>query len=207
MRQLAVAVAVILLAAVPVTAQRASYPSEEFTARRAALCDALDNGTVLLFGNSMPPAGVRPRQDNDFFYYTGVEDLHAALLLTVEGCAATLFLPQQGEQEVRADGANLLTRKIDAASLGFAAIRPLTLLEEQLARLRGEGPVRLWVRLQEPDTVDNGRSDIGLYLALRFTTGFGGQPSDNAWRAVDAARPLSGLRARRRDAQRWTGSA
>jgi Xaa-Pro aminopeptidase len=183
MRQPVLAAAVILLAAAPVAAQRATFPPEEFAGRRAVLCEALDEGAVLLFGNSMPLAGVRSRQDNDFFYYTGVEDLNAALLLRVEGCAATLFLPQQGEKEVRADGANLLTRKADAGSLGFAAIRPLTLLEEQLARLRGDGPVRLWVRLQEPDTVDNGRVDIGLYLALRFTTGFGGQPSDNAWRS------------------------
>ena len=184
-----VAVAVALLVALPVAAQRVTYPPEEFAARRAALCDALDHGTLLLFGNNMPPAGVRPRQDNDFFYYTGVEDLHAALLVTVEGCAATLFLPQQGEQEVRADGANLLTRKTDAASLGFAAIRPLTLLEESLAGQRYDAPVKLWLRLAEPDTVDNGRLDIGSYLALRFTTGFGGQPSDNAWK-------VSTLRAR-----------
>jgi len=183
MGKITIAVGVALLAALPAAAQRATYPPEEFAARRAALCEALDEGTVLLFGNSMPPAGVRPRQDNDFFYYTGVEDLHAALLLDAEGCAATLFLPQQGEQEVRADGANLLTRKAEAASLGFAAVRPLTLLEESLAADRFDGPVKLWVRLQEADTVDNGRVDIGLYLALRFTTGFGGRPSDNAWKA------------------------
>ena len=189
MRTPAVIAALMVLATTPAAAQRATYPPEEFAARRAALCGVLDQGTVLLFGNSMPPAGVRSRQDNDFFYYTGVEDLHAALLLQVDGCAATLFLPQQGEQEVRADGANLLTSKVDAGSLGFAAIRPLTLLEESLAVERYDGPVRLWVRLAEPDTVDNGRLDIGLYLALRFTTGFGGRPSDNAWK-------VSTLRAR-----------
>ena len=189
MRKRAVAIAVVLLAALPAAGQRVTYPPEEFTARREALCGALGHGTVLLFGNSMPTPGVRARQDNDFFYYTGVEDLNAALMLQVEGCAATLFLPQQGEPEVRADGANLLTQGIDAATLGFAAIRPLTLLEVRLAVLRYDGQVRLWVRLQEPDTVDNGRFDIGVYLALRFTTGFGGQPSDNAWR-------VSTLRAR-----------
>jgi hypothetical protein len=84
-------------------------------------------------------------------------------------------------------GANLLTRR----STPEASVRgdPRSLLEEKLARLRGEGPVRLWVRLQEPDTVDNGRRRYRLYLALRFTTGFGGQPS-TFMAGFDAARPF-----------------
>lgn len=180
-----IASAIVLCAALPAAAQRVTYPPEEFAARRQALCSALgDTGTVLLFGNSMPPAGIRPRQDNDFFYFTGVEDLNAALLLRLDGCQASLYLPRQGEREVRSDGPNLLTQEVDAGAIGLAAIHPLTLLEEHLARSRGDGPVRLWVRLGEADTVDNSRHDVGLYLARRFTTGFGGQPSENAWRVA-----------------------
>jgi Xaa-Pro aminopeptidase len=181
--------AIMILVALPAAAQRTTYPPEEFGARRQALCGALEDGSVLLFGNTTPPPGVRPRQDNDFFYLTGVEDLNAALLVRVEDCSAHLYLPAQGAREVRSDGPNLISQGVAAESVGLAAIHPLTLLEEHLARQRGDGPVRLWVRMGEADTVDSSRGDIGLYLARRFTTGFGGQPSENAWR-------LSTLRSR-----------
>ena len=56
-------------------AERLGYPPAEFTARRAALAKSLGKGTVVLFGRTAPQAGIRFRQDNDFYYFTGNEDL------------------------------------------------------------------------------------------------------------------------------------
>ena len=81
-------------------AQKIEYPPEEFAARRQALCNSLGNeGLVLMFGKTIVPAGIRFRQDNDFYYLTGNEDLNAIMFLDASSCAATLFLPAQSERE------------------------------------------------------------------------------------------------------------
>src|SRR4051812_17363600 len=71
-----------LFAAFTVRAERPGYAAAEFTTRRAALTTALGHeGIALLFGQTMTPAGIRFRQDNDFYYLTGNEDLNAVLLM------------------------------------------------------------------------------------------------------------------------------
>ncbi len=174
--------ALITVVACQAFAQRVVFPPEEYQERRQALCEALGDGTVLLFGDTMPQAGLHFRQDNDFFYFTGVSDLHAAVLIGVEDCAASLYLPSQGDREVRSDGANLLTQGVEPEAVGLAAILPGTMLQEHMARLRGEGPIKLWTRFGPVDVVDESRDDTGLYLARRFATGFGGAPTENSWR-------------------------
>ena len=108
---------VCILALVPalgVRAERLGYPPEEFIARRGALAKALGGGTLLLFGSTMPSNGSRFRQDNDFYYFTGSEDLNAVLLMDGATGEAQLFLPEQSEGEIRSDGRNWL-RQPDAA--------------------------------------------------------------------------------------------
>ena len=104
-------------------AQRISYPPEEFAARRQALCESVGNqGFILMFGKTVVPAGVRVRQDNDFYYLTGAEDLNAVLFMNAASCAATLFLPSQTEREASRDGWNMLYAEGAALTHGFAAI-------------------------------------------------------------------------------------
>lgn len=175
--------AVLLACALPAAAQRASFPPEEFTERRARLCAAMGEGLGLLFGATMPQPGSRFRQDNDFFYLTGNEDLNAALVIEPRRCEAWLFLPAQNERQVRVDGANWLAEKDGAKARGFAGFLPMTGLEEFLARRRGSGgPQVLWVRLSERDEVDESRGDKALMLARRQTFGFGAALSEDQWR-------------------------
>src|SRR5574341_199151 len=89
-------------------AERLGYPADEFTARRTALGKSLGEGYVLLFGQTMPPAGIRFRQDNDFYYFTGNEELNAVLLVDTAKREAHLFLRTQGAAEIRSDGKNWL---------------------------------------------------------------------------------------------------
>lgn len=176
-------VALLVLSVTPlVAAQRVSYPPEEFQARRAEVCKRLDGPLVLLFGDTRPTPGVRFRQDNDFFYLTGVEDLNAALLLDTSTCDAHLFLPAQSERERMVDGPNLLSEPVRAEAAGFAAVHPSTYLCESLARRRTGGPQPLYVRLSERDAVDLSRGDTAIYTARRMATPFNDQPSEDAYR-------------------------
>jgi Xaa-Pro aminopeptidase len=165
-------------------AQRVSYPADEFADRRAALCDAVGNqGLIMMFGKTMAPAGIRVRQDNDFFYLTGIEDVNAVLVMDATSCGAFLFLPAQTEREASRDGWNLLYQEGAAETHGFSAIHPLTYLQEFLSRNRTGGQQPLWVRLSERTEVDQSRSDVAIFIARRMANPWGSYASEDAWRA------------------------
>jgi Xaa-Pro aminopeptidase len=175
----------ILLAGlvVPVRAQRLGYPPEEFIARREALCQRLESGTVLLFGNTMPALAARNHQDHDFYYLTGNEDLNSVLVMDVATRAAYLFLPKQGAGEIRSDGTNWLEDPTAAERWGFAAIAPLYTLNEFLARRRNYNTTpTLWVRLSERDEISQSRSGKAINLARQSMNMWSAQPSLDAFR-------------------------
>ena len=186
----AVAVALALTGASSVVAERTGYTAQEFAARRAALASRLKSGLVVFFGDTMPDLGVRQRQDNDFYYFTGNEDLNAVLVMDAASGDAHLFLPRQTASEIRSDGRNWLEQGAEpmAKARGFTSIQPLDHLTEFLARQRAwAGTQPLWVRMSEADEVDQSRGNKTLYLSRRFKGPFGGQPSEDAWR-VDQIR-------------------
>ena len=109
----------------PAAAERLGYPPGEFVARRKALAARLGAGLVLLTGKTLPNTATRFHQDNDFYYLTGNEDLNAVLVMDAATAEAHLFLPRQGDREVRSDGANWLTEGAAAAArMGFTSIQP-----------------------------------------------------------------------------------
>ncbi len=164
--------------------QRVSFPTEEFSQRRAALCSAVEGeGLILMFGKTMVPAGTRVRQDNDFYYLTGIEDLNAALVLEAGSCVASLFLPAQSEREASRDGWNLLYQERAAEAHGLSAIHPLTHLTEFLSRRRTTGEQPLYLRLSERTEVDQSRTDVAIFIARRMANPWGSYPSEDAWRA------------------------
>lgn len=177
--------ALLVLISLPGTAERLGYPPSEFIARRKALAQSLGSGLVLIFGRTMPLNGVRFRQDNDFYYLTGNEDVNAALVMDAATADAWLFLPEQGAAEVRSDGKNWLSQGDQAKPWGFTAIQPLAELSEFLARRHSIfGSQMLWTRLSDRDEVDDSRGDVATELARRYTNPFGAQPSEEGWRAA-----------------------
>ncbi len=165
----------LLLVSSPAAANRRGYPPEEFIARRKALAEKLGGrGIVLLMGKTMPAVVGRFVQDNDFYYFTGNEDLNAALLMNAATGATTLFLPRQDASELRSDGPNWLSDADAPKKWGFDAIQGIDMLTETMARWRGNGgPQTLWLRLSEADEVSDGRRDKALYLGRRFKHPFG----------------------------------
>ena len=179
------AVALVGLAsalAVGLRAERMGYPPAEFAARRQALAKALGKGTVVLFGRTAPPAGIRFRQDNDFFYFTGNEDLNAAMVLEAPSGAATLYLPPQTAREIRALGKNWLSDPELGKPWGFEAIRPLGELPAVLGRASAGPEPLLWLRLQAGDEADINRGEHAADLARRLANVGGTHLSEDASR-------------------------
>ena len=105
--------------------------------RRNSLRDApssrrkLKTGYVLLFAKTEVPAANHYREDNDFYYYTGLGDPGAVMLMDVATQRTMIFEPQQSPREVQVYGANLLAMSKDRAERAglsgrASARRPLT---------------------------------------------------------------------------------
>ncbi len=157
----------ILLCQISLYSQRVGYSKEEMTRRRAVLMDQLEDGLVILFGECMPQPAAHFRQDNDFYYFTGVEDAGAILVMAPRTKQSFLFLPRQTQREIMFGGANLLDDEEAKEDTGFTQIYPVSYFDEFLARsVRRYGSI-LHVRLSPRDTVDNARWESRIFVARK----------------------------------------
>ena len=90
-----------------VTAMNDLGGPKEFAARRAELAAKLKTGYVLLFAKTQEPQAAHYREDNDFYYYTGLSDLGAVMFMNVEKQTVVIWEPQQSPREIQVYGANL----------------------------------------------------------------------------------------------------
>lgn len=164
-------------------AERMGYGADELAARRQRLAKALGTGTLVMFGATEAAAGLRFRQDNDFFYLTGNEAVNAVLVMDAPGGQSHLFIPKLSAVEVRYEGGNWLEEPDASKKYGFASIQPLSVLNEFLARRRGvSGPLTMWTRLSERDEVNFGRVDAAIRTARRLNNPFAYQSGADAIR-------------------------
>jgi len=113
------------------------FPPEEFAARRAAVLREIGDASAVVQGAPEDPAYVKFRQNNQFFYLTGVEVPGALLLLDGRAKSATLYLPLRNERMERSEGP-LLAPGADAARLtGIAAVVPRDQFAADLQRAAG----------------------------------------------------------------------
>src|SRR5882757_401291 len=73
---------------------------KEFAARRAELAAKLKTGFVILFAKTQEPPADHYREDNDFYYYTGLSDPGAIFFMSVVSGNVTIVEPQQTPREV-----------------------------------------------------------------------------------------------------------
>ena len=81
-----------------------SAPPEEFAARRAKVFAAIGDGVAVLEGSTEYPAYVRFRQNDQFFYLTGVEVPRALVLLDGRTRQTALFVAPRNERLERSEG-------------------------------------------------------------------------------------------------------
>lgn len=177
---------VVLLAslALPLllTAQRTGYTPEEFVRRRAALMAEVKDGAIVLFGDASLPAGAHFRQDNDFFYLTGNEDLGGVLVMLPASRSSYLFLPKRSAREIQYDGPGLLEDPDGKAKAGFNDILAVGDLDEYLARNVARAGGVFHVRLSPRDTLDDARSETALWDGRRSRSHYNAQLSIDQYR-------------------------
>jgi Xaa-Pro aminopeptidase len=141
-----------------------------FAARRAALAAQLKTGYAILFARNDIPEAAHYREDNDFFYFTGLQDPGAVMLMDVEKGVVTIYEPQQAGRTAQVYGPNLLALPAaDQQSLGYKAVLPIGNLDIVLSMILGRTPsVDFWVRLGFPDKADGARPEVGRDHAWKF---------------------------------------
>jgi len=149
-------------------AQRTGYSNEEFIQRRDALMEEVKEGLIILFGKASPTPGQHFRQDNDFYYFTGVEEVNAVVIMIPRTKRCFLFLPQQTSREILFEGANLLKHPDKAKKqMGFTDIYPVTYVDEFIARYAPRSGFVFYARLQPRDLVDNARWENRIFVGRK----------------------------------------
>ena len=148
---------------------------QEFARRRSELAKQLKTGWTLLFARINEPEANGYREDNDFYYYTGLADQGAVLLMNNEKGDTIIFEPVQQPRVKQVYGPNLLG--LDEAGrnqLGYKTVMPVDDLDLVLARSLGSAtPPDLWVRLGFADKADGARSETAFDYAEQYAAPYG----------------------------------
>jgi Xaa-Pro aminopeptidase len=101
-----------------------SLPKQEFADRRARLMEKIGDGVAIIQGTTETGNAKKFRQNNQFYYLTGVEVPRAILLLDGRTKKASLFLAPRNESRERSEGP-ILTPGPEAVQLtGIDAVEP-----------------------------------------------------------------------------------
>jgi len=110
------------------------FPPEEFAARRGRVMDLVGDGVAILQGSPEPPAEAPFRQNNQFFYLTGVEAPRAIVVIDGRSRQTTLYLADHARR-ARAMGPVLLPGDEAARLAGVHAALPRAAFGDALAAI------------------------------------------------------------------------
>jgi len=165
-------------------AQRTGYSKEEIIRRRNALMEQAKEGMIILFGEVSPKPAAHIRQDNDFYYFTGVEDMNAILVMIPKTGESFLFLPRMTAREEMVDGSNMLSDKEAKEKTGLKEIYPLSYFDEFIARHAERFEAAFHLRLSPRDVVDGDRWETPLEIARRSRIHYNDQISLDNYRII-----------------------
>ena len=121
----ALCAACAVLSAQPVFTGAEIFPPEEFAARRAKVMEKIGDGVAILQGTTERPGEQALRQNNQFFYLTGVVEPRALVIIDGRTKKTTLFLqPKNERREQRMLGPALSPGAEAAAATGLDLVLP-----------------------------------------------------------------------------------
>ncbi|HET7218412.1 MAG TPA: Xaa-Pro peptidase family protein [Vicinamibacterales bacterium] len=114
-------------------------PASEFAARRARVLEQIGSGAVVMQGTAELPSYLKFRQNNQFFYLTGVEVPRAILVIDGKTRTSTLFLSPRDERAERSEGPVLTPGPAAEKLTGIERVRDRNEFASVLAALAAEG--------------------------------------------------------------------
>jgi Xaa-Pro aminopeptidase len=114
-----------------------SLPKEEFAERRTRLMEKIGDGVAIIQGTTETGNSRKFRQNNQFYYLTGVEVPRAILIVDGRSKRSELFLPPRNERRERSEGP-ILTPGAEAVRItGVDAVEPRDQFADALKRIAG----------------------------------------------------------------------
>jgi len=170
----------VLAAALPAAAQPPlftdSLPREEFAERRARLMERIGHAVAVLQGATEDAAYVKFRQNNDFFYLTGVETPRAIVLVDGRDKSTTLYLPPRNERYELSEGPQLVPGSEAVKLTGIARVADRAEFTEDVKKLNEEARV-IYIPFR-PEAGAAVTSDrIALHLQATAADHWDGRPS------------------------------
>jgi Xaa-Pro aminopeptidase len=137
-----------------------------FAARREALMKRMQGSIAVLEGAPETRSYAAFRQDNNFYYLTGVEVPGALLLLDGVEHRSILFLPPRNKELERWEGPRLSPGPEALAATGMDEVLEDSKLKEELQKRRG-GLRELYTTLTPAETAETSRDRALQYEAAR----------------------------------------
>jgi Xaa-Pro aminopeptidase len=100
------------------------FPPEEFAARRAKVMAKIGDGVAIVQGATERPGEQPLRQNNQFFYLTGVVEPRAILVIDGKAKRSTLYLYGGAERRARMFGSAMVPGDAAVAATGIEAALP-----------------------------------------------------------------------------------
>lgn len=199
-RALMTALALICLVA-PGTAQRPLFttttPAAEFATRRARVLAEIGDGIAVLQGAAEYPAYVRFRQNNQFYYLTGVEVPRALLLLDGRTKRTILFLPERDERLERSEGPVLVPGEEAARLTGIADVQSREAFAAAFAAATHSTPVGSGLSRIDANATEHPEAPAIVYTPMRAESlGAATPDAARAHAVATAADPWDGRRSR-----------
>jgi Xaa-Pro aminopeptidase len=150
-----------------------------FAARRNALMKKIEGSVAVLQGASGTRAYVTFRQDNNFYYLTGVEAPDALLLLDASQHRSILFLPRQNREAERWEGPRPYAGPEARARSGLDEVLEISQFAEELEKRRNHLKV-LYTPFSPEETAATSRDRALQHDSARQNDPWDGRPSRQA---------------------------
>ena len=124
----------ILIGFISIQAALVAGGDDFFAARRNALMKRIEGSVAVLQGAAAPRAYAAFRQDNNFYYLTGVEEPDALLLLDATRHRSLLFLPPRGEEAEKREGPGLFAGPEARKETGIDEVLDLSQFRDELEK-------------------------------------------------------------------------
>lgn len=151
------------------------FTADDFAARRTRLMEQIGDGVAILQGADLAEAYIKFRQDNNFYYLTGVEMPYCALIINGKTKTTTLFVPEGRFADIKDEA--LITPGADAAKMyKVNGVLPKSAMTAQLASLAGRGQAFYLITSPE-ETAEMSRDRCAALRTARMSDPWDGRIS------------------------------
>ncbi len=114
------------------------FSADDFAARRKKVMEKIGDGVAVLIGAELPEAYIKFRQDNNFYYLTGVEVPDAVLIIDGKSKESILLVPDNISNDIKTE-AIIKPGKEAATAYKFDRVMSRSAMTNILQRYAGSG--------------------------------------------------------------------